>query len=293
MIRTGDGVEHAAPGGGPFNTTRALARLGVPAAFLGHLSDDHHGRELAQLLVDDGASLELATIGHEPTTIARAAVDSLGVAHYQFELDGTAAPQLTTPMLPEHLSPEVKALHLGSLGLVLEPMASTLLEFVEREHAGRLVMLDPNVRPGLIRDGVYRERLERVVAHSTAIKGSEEDFAWLSPGRGYRQAARTLLDAGVKLVVVTLGAGGAFGATDDHEVAAEAFPIEVVDTIGAGDAFGAALLAWLHDHQALDPDLRLDRAALQSAVEYANLAAAVTCSRAGADPPWRGEITRA
>jgi len=291
LIRTGDGAQHAAPGGGPFNTARALGRLGVPVAFLGHLSDDEHGRELARQLVADGASLELATIGREKTTIARAEVDTEGVARYRFELEGTSAPNLTPAMLPPRLASDVNALHLGSLGLVLEPMASTLIELVEREHENRLVMLDPNIRPGLIADDVYRERVHRVAGHSTIVKGSQEDFAWLHPGLDYRVAARRLIDAGVRLVVVTRGARGAYGATRNFEVMAEAPAVEVVDTIGAGDAFGAALLAWLHDQDALTRDLSLDRDELLAALDYANLAAAITCSRAGADPPWKGELT--
>src|SRR6266581_1767491 len=120
MISNGDGSQKAAPGGGPFNTARALARLGVPTAFLGRLSTDVFGRQLADLLVSDGASLELASIGSEATTIAVADVDSAGLAEYQFLVQGTSAPHLTPEMLPERLDHQVEALHLGTLGLVLE-----------------------------------------------------------------------------------------------------------------------------------------------------------------------------
>ncbi len=290
MIRTGDGAQRAAPGGGPFNTARALARLAVPVAFLGHLSDDEHGLELARLLVEDGASLELATTGHERTTIASAVLDSRGAAVYRFDVDGTSAPNLTPAMLPRRLSTEVRALHVGSLGLVLEPMASTLLELVEREHERRLVIVDLNVRPGLIADEIYRERLLQVIGRSAVVKGSKEDFSWLYSGQRYPEVARRLTAGGAKLVVVTLGASGAFGATRESEVMSEAPPIEVVDTIGAGDAFGAALLASLIDHDLLNKNLSIDRDALRRALDYANLAAAITCSRAGADPPWKGEL---
>ena len=291
LIRTEDGFERAAPGGGPFNTARALGRLGVPAAFLGRLSDDESGRRLARLLVADGVSLELAAIGSEPTTIARAEVDSDGVARYRFELESTSAPNLTPAMLPRRLAADVKALHVGSLGLAIEPMATALIELVRREHEDRLVMLDPNVRPGVIADSVYRARLEGVIALSTVVKGSEDDFAWLYPGHGHREAAQRLVDAGVRMVVVTRGASGAFAVTSAGETISNSPRIDVVDTIGAGDAFGAALLAWLHDNDKLDAELHLDREELQAALDYANLAAAITCSRAGADPPWRRELT--
>jgi len=292
VINNGDGTQRATPGGGPFNTARALARLGVPTAFLGHLSDDEFGRELAQLLVSDGASLELATIGHEKTTIAVADVDSEGLAEYQFLVEGTSAPHLTSEMLPARLAPDVTALHLGTLGMVLEPMASTLTSLVEREHDGRLVMLDPNIRLGLIPDDEYRARLQEVIAQSTIVKGSEADLAWLYPNGSYQSAAKQLLDAGARLVVVTLGARGAYGAHRDFQISVDTVPVEVVDTIGAGDAFGAALLAWLHDHGTLTADLHLEQAELQSALDYACLAAAITCSRPGADPPWKGEMVR-
>ena len=292
MIHNGDGTRRAAPGGGPFNTARALARLGVPTAFLGRLSSDAFGRELAELLVSDGASLELASVGAESTTIAVADVDSAGLAEYQFLVQGTSAPHLTLDMLPDKLGAEVNALHLGTLGMVLEPMASTLVEFVRRERDGRMVMLDPNIRVGLIPEDEYRERLQEVIAESTVVKASDADLAWLYPDLTYRRASERLLAEGVKMVVVTLGAEGAFGAHGDHRVHVPAVPVEVVDTIGAGDAFGAALLAWLHDHGAVRPDLSLERDQLEAALKYACLGAAITCARAGADPPWKWEMDR-
>ena len=290
VIHNSDGTQQATPGGGPFNTARALARLGVPTAFLGHLSDDQFGRELAQLLVADGASLELATIGHEKTTIAIADVDGEGRAEYRFLVEGTSAPRLTLEMVPGRLAADVTALHLGTLGLVLEPMASTLVDLVNRERAGRVVMLDPNIRPGLIPDDKYRARLQAVIAESTIVKASEADLAWLYSNESYQSAAEQLLDAGPRLVVVTLGARGAFGAHRDLRINVDATPVELVDTIGAGDAFGAALLEWLVTHDALKADLHLEQADLESALDYACIAAAITCSRRGADPPWKGEI---
>jgi fructokinase len=291
MIHNGDGTQQAAPGGGPFNTARALARLGVPTAFLGRLSNDKFGRELADLLASDGASLGLASVGSEATTIAVADVDSEGLAEYQFLVQGTSAPNLTYDMLPAHFAPEIDAFVLGTLGMVLEPMASTLLELVRREGTGRLVMLDPNIRVGLVPDDEYRSRLREAIALSTIVKASDADLAWLYPDLSYQRAADRILEAGVRLVVVTLGAEGAFGAHRGFRVTVGAVPVDVVDTIGAGDAFGAALLAWLHDHGAIRPDLSLEEGDLRAALRFACQAAAITCSRAGADPPWRWEMT--
>jgi fructokinase len=293
QIHNGDGTQRAVPGGGPFNTARALARLGVPTGFLGRLSEDGFGRQLAGLLESEGASLELASVGPEPTTIAIADVDDEGFAEYQFLVEGTSAPNLTLDMLPEKFGPDVEALHLGTLGLVLEPMASTLSELAGREQGRRLVMLDPNIRVGLVPDTEYRQRLQAAIARSTIVKASEADLAWIYPGLEHELAAEEILAAGVSLVVVTLGAKGAFGAHRSERMHVDAPHVEVVDTIGAGDAFGAALLAWLHDHQCVRPDLSLEKDELKAALEFACLAGALTCTRAGAEPPWRWEMKAA
>jgi fructokinase len=290
MIPNGDGTRRAAPGGGPFNTARALARLGVPTSFLGRLSQDVFGVQLAGALVSDGASLKLASVGPESTTIAIADVDSEGLAEYQFLVQGTSAPNLTPEMVPEQFDPDVNALHLGTLGLVLEPMASTLVDLISRERGRRLLMLDPNIRIGLVADDEYRDRLHTATSQSTIVKASEADLAWLYPGLDYEQASDRMLSDGVSMAVVTLGAQGAFGAHGDERIRVGAPHVDLVDTIGAGDAFGAALMAWLHDHGAIRPDLHLDREELHAALEYACLAGALTCARAGADPPWRREM---
>ncbi|TMB86944.1 MAG: carbohydrate kinase [Chloroflexi bacterium] len=292
MISNGDGTQQAAPGGGPFNTARGLARLGVPTAFLGRLSDDVFGAQLAGLLVSDGASLELASIGSEPTTIAMADVDSDGFAEYEFLVQGTSAPSLTDDMVPEQFGPDVVALYFGTLGLVLEPMASTLMQLMSREHGRRLVMLDPNIRVGLITDSMYRDRLQAAISKSTIVKASEADLAWLYPGLGYEQGADRILDEGVRLVVVTLGARGAFGGQGDTRILVDAPHVDVVDTIGAGDAFSAALLAWLSDHDLLHADLSLRPDELRESLEFACLVASLTCARAGADPPTRADLLK-
>ena len=290
MVLSADGTRRPAPGGGPFNTARALARLGVPTAFLGHFSEDELGRLLADRLAADGASLALASFGPEPTTIAVANVDKDGLVEYEFVINGTSAPNLTREMVPRELPSGVNAVHLGTLGLVLQPMASSLTELVERENGSRLVMLDPNIRPVLATDPEYRPRLHSLISESTIVKASAEDLAWLYPDIDYRAGAERILEAGVRLVLVTLGAGGAYGATRSAHVSVPAVPVEVVDTIGAGDAFGAAALAWLHDHDALDPELNLTEDDVESLLEFSCLAASLTCTRSGAEPPWRSEM---
>ena len=290
MVTTGDGNRRPTPGGGPFNTARALARLDVPTAFLGHFSSDEFGRMLADQLAADGASLALATFGPEPTTIAVANIGRDGLAEYEFFIQGTSAPNLTPQRIPAELPVEVNAVHLGTLGLVLEPMALSLAELVRREHGKRLIMLDPNIRPVLATGPQYRPRLDSLISESTIVKASDADLAWLFPSLPLREAARALLACGPRLVVVTLGAEGAVGVNGDGEVKVAAPVVQVVDTIGAGDAFGAALLAWLNDHDRLSRDLRLDRDELRESLEFACLVASITCTRPGADPPRRAEL---
>ena len=281
------------PGGGPFTTARALARLGVPAQFLGHLSRDAFGDQLRDLLAADGADLAMTSFGPEPTTLAIAEVNAEGHAAYRFMSDGTAAPNLTSQMVPPSFGPDVKALHVGTLGLVFEPIATTIAALVDREHSNRLIMVDPNIRPTVVNGTAgYRARLDRIIAQSTIVKASDADVAWLFPELDRVAAARALLARGPRLVVVTLGLEGALGVCADAEVRVTAPAVKVVDTIGAGDAFGAAVLAWLADHGRLSRDLRLARDELRAALEFACLVASITCTRAGADPPWRNELRR-
>jgi len=291
MVPAGDGTLRPMPGGGPFNTARSLGRLDVPTSFLGRLSTDPFGRLLAGKLAEDAVDLSLTSHGPEPTTLAVAELNSDGRAAYQFYSRGTSAPNLTPAMLPTGFEPDITALHVGTLGLVLEPMASTLAELVARESANRVVMLDPNIRPAILKtSSAYRGRINSVIAQSTIVKASDADVGWLYPGLELEAAAGQILAAGARLVVVTLGAQGAFGVSQGVLVRVPAPAVDVVDTIGAGDAFGAALLAWLHDHNALTTDLSLSPGQLESALEFACLAASLTCTRAGAEPPWRKEV---
>ena len=291
LVPSDDGRERGTPGGGPFTTARALARLGIPTQFLGRLSTDAFGQQLRDLLATDGADLSLTSFGPEPTTLAMADVDRGGHAVYRFVIDGTSAPNLTPQMLPTSLAPVVTTLHVGTLGLVLEPMASTIAGLVANEHNARLVVVDPNIRPALLSGAAgYRERMEAVISQSTIVKASDADITWLYPDLDLHAAARALLAHGPSLVVVTLGAEGAFGISDGVDVRVAAPVVDVVDTIGAGDAFGAGLLAWLYDHDRLSRDLHLQREELHAALEFACLVASITCTRAGADPPRRADL---
>ncbi|MDL5206425.1 PfkB family carbohydrate kinase [Streptomyces sp. ALI-76-A] len=230
----------------------------------------------------------------DPTTLAAVHLREDGSAAYSFHANGTA----DRGLLPEHLAalpdggtlPAGTALHLGSLGLLLEPLASTLDGLIRREAGRRLVSLDPNVRPGLVTDrATYLRRFAEWVALADVVKASDEDLAWLHPGEPYEAVAERWLASGAGLVLITFGSRGAWAVGRDARVHVPAPSVQVVDTVGAGDAFTAGVLAHLHhtgrlsregvDHLGADKLARL--------LSYAVEIAADTCTRAGAQPPYR------
>ena len=288
LVPRGAGEDLAAhPGGGPFNTARSLARLGRPAAYLGRLSKDRFGRRLEALLEEDGVALDAVVRTDEPTTLALAEITGDGGAAYRFYERGTAAPGLTVADALEAVPADVEILHVGSLGLVLEPVASALEAVVERLAGTALVVVDPNVRPWVIADpDAYRARLARVLARADVVKLSEEDVAWLDPGRSPEDAVRAL---GPGLGLLTRGPRGALVVTPSEAVEVPAPAVRVADTIGAGDAFGGGFLAWWHE-RGLGRAALADRDAVVEATRFACLVAARTCERPGADPPRRDEL---
>jgi fructokinase len=289
LVPNGDRLA-AHPGGGAFNTARTIGRLERPVAYLGRLSSDRFGRRLEGLLAEDGVRLESVVRTDDPTTLALVEVDRDGVARYRFYERGTAASGLTVEDALAALPSAVGILHVGTLGLVLEPVASALEAVVERVADGALVAVDPNVRPWVVADpAAYRARLGRVLARSHVVKVSEEDLAWLEPDRPPVDAVRTLLEQGPAVGLVTRGPSGAVVVTRTAEVAVPAPRATVVDTIGAGDAFGGGFLAWWSDRGLGRDELgQLDL--VVEAARFACLVAARTCSKPGATPPYRSEL---
>jgi fructokinase len=269
-------------GGGPFTAARTLARLGRQVWFAGALSTDGLGTQLRTALVADGVRLDCVTLVDAPTTLAVADVDAEGAARYRFYTDGTSAPALSAVTLPAG----VTALHVGTLGLVLEPMATVIETLVIEAPLDVLVMVDPNCRPDLVTDRrAYRARLDRVLARADLLKVSVEDLAWLEPDARPAEAARRLGGP----AVVTAGGEGAIVVTREDTVWVPAYPVRVVDTIGAGDAFGGGLLAWWME-RGLGKAALNETAALVSAAVFAARVASVVVGRAGADPPQRIEV---
>ena len=274
-------------GGGPFNTARALARLGRRTTFVGAISRDAYGRRLAHALASDGVSHDDRLRSDRPTSLAMAEIDPAGVARYRFYFAGTSAEHLEPDVALAALPTDPAALHVGGLGLVLEPLALAVEAMVERLTGRALVMLDPNVRPSVIADPqAHAARLDRLIGKADVVKVSEEDLAALSPGVPAQTAAAQLLSRGPGLVLLTLGGKGAIAIGRFGSRAVCAPPVRVIDTIGAGDTFSAAWLAqWLEGSAPLT-----DGAAVERATAFACRAASVSCASAGASPPTRAQV---
>jgi fructokinase len=287
-----DGVDDLAghPGGGPFNAARTIGRLGQPVAYLGRLSTDRFGHRLEAMLCEDGVDLGCVVHTDDPTTLALAEVDHEGVARYRFYERGTSAPGLTPETALAIVPDDVRLVHVGTLGLALEPIATALEAVVERLAGSALIAVDPNCRPWVIDDhDAYQARMRRVLSHSHVLKVSEEDLAYLEPDLPAVEGVRALLEHGPTVGLLTRGPNGALVITRTAEVAVPAPRAKVVDTIGAGDAFGGGFLGWWSE-RGLGTDELAKIDVVVEATRFACLVAARTCSRPGASPPYRNEL---
>ncbi len=279
-------------GGSPFNVALGLARLAQPVAFFSAVSSGFLGERLMQALRDEGVAIGTVARVDAPTTLGLVGLDAQGVPAYSFYGEGCADRLLGMEALAL-LPPRISALQLGSYATVVEPIASTLRALVERERACTPICFDPNVRlnvePDLAR---WRDMLAWMLPRTHLLKISEEDLALLRPGQGRAQFAGEALAAGVGLVVLTRGSEGACAWTRQGEAAVPAQVLTVVDTVGAGDTFQAALLTWLAEQGCLAIHAigALSSAQIEEAIEFAVAAAAITCSRRGADLPRRAEL---
>jgi fructokinase len=285
------------PGGSPFNVAIGLGRLGFPAAFLGGISTDDHGALLIRRLTDAGVDTRYALQTDRPTPVARVSTDEAGHPRYDFHVDRTADTALTPDALPSTLPASIEAIALGSYPIAVPPMADALAALAAREGAHRVVSIDANVRPALAGDlAAWRRRFAALVAHATIVKASDEDLLTaFGPDCHVPTLAQRWMEAGVSLVIVTLGAAGATAFFGSNSTTAPGQAVQVVDTVGAGDSFHAALLSRLHRRGLLSREAlgRLAVADLDDALRYAIAAASITCSRSGADPPHRADMVAA
>jgi fructokinase len=279
-------------GGSPFNVAIGLARLAQPVAFLGGVSDGFLGERLLRALRDEGVHTGCVTRSNAPTTLGLVGLDARGVPSYAFYGEG-AADRTLLPAALAAIPPQARAFHVGSYCAVVEPVASTLRALVEREHARRLIAYDPNLRVNVEPDiERWRAQLAWMLPRTHLLKVSDEDLSLLCPGDDFDRLAASWQAQGVKLVVITRGARAAFGWCASGRVEVSTPEVDVVDTVGAGDTFQAALLTGLAEQNLLVPEAlaTLTTDTLTRLMSFAVRAAAITCSRRGADLPRRAEL---
>jgi fructokinase len=278
-------------GGALFNSAIALGRLGAPVEFFCGLSSDLFGQQLRDVLASSKAGSRYAPISPRPTTLAFVRLTG-GQASYTFYDENTAGRMLTEADLP-NLDADIDAMLFGAVSLIPEPCGSAYEALMRREHQSCVMMLDPNIRPGFIPDKAkHLARMRRMIAMADIVKLSDDDLAWFGETGSHGDVAAKWLQLGPKLVIITGGSKGATGYTRHHRVSVTSERVTVVDTVGAGDTFNAGVLASLHDQRLLSKAAvgTLGEAAVHQALTLGAKAAAVTVSRAGANPPWRHEI---
>jgi fructokinase len=281
-------------GGSPYNVALGLARLAQPVAFCGAISTGFLGERLMRSLHDEGIDTSCVQRTAAPTSICVIGLDAHGVPAYDFYGERGADRQLDASQVLARVPQDARAFHFGSYAMVVEQVASAQRALIERAHRRALISYDPNIRPTVEPSlQIWRDALAWMLPRTHLLKVSEEDVGLLFPGAVLADLARTWLAQGPQLVVITRGGAGALGFTAAAQAQAAPMQINVIDTVGAGDTFQAALLTWLAEHGRLSIDgvTQLDAAALRDLLGFATRAAAITCSRRGADLPRRHEVS--
>ncbi|NDR58261.1 carbohydrate kinase family protein [Aliiruegeria sabulilitoris] len=280
-------------GGAVFNTAIALGRLGRQVKFFSGISTDLFGAKLMESLAASKVDATLCDRSDRPTTLAFVELTD-GHAKYAFYDENTAGRLIAEADLPTPVSLDgVDALFFGGISLPVEPCGATYETLALREAANRLVMIDPNIRPGFIKDEArYRARLDRMIGVADIVKVSDEDLEWIAGDGDLAMLAGALLAKGPKIICVTKGKDGVTAYLKDRAVSVSSEMVEVVDTVGAGDTFNAGFLAGLDRAGKLTKAAvaTLTDAEISAALTLGNRAAAVTVSRAGANPPWAEEL---
>lgn len=274
-------------GGGPANTAKALARLGFDSYFIDGISTDGFGGMIKDQLLHDGVNLKYAHYSDKQTCTADVSLDKAGVASYVFTIDGTATFDFTNDWLPDPAEIKPVVLQIGTLATIVQPAADVLLEWAKSVAKVAPVVFDPNVRSSVQPDRPkYQEAIAKWAAISAVIKVSEDDLSWLYPEQDQIAIAEEWIKGGSTLVIITKGSYGIIGVTKDDVVSVPGVKIEVVDTVGAGDTVGAIVVEAIVERglEVITGDV------LREVLVRATKAAAITCSRAGANPPTRDEI---
>ena len=283
-----DGTERkAVVGGGPANTAKALAKLGIDAQFIDGISTDKYGQMALKQLHKDGVLLDFVKFSDKPTCLAIVSLNEAGGASYEFVIEGTATFDFSATWLPDPVTNKPSLLHIGTLVTAIEPAASVLFDWAKQVAIVSPIVFDPNIRPAVMSDRAeYVKQVERWVTISSAVKVSDDDIYWLYPGIELDLVANKWLAMGPELVVVTFGDKGLTGYRKDEKVAVDAKKVVVADTVGAGDTVGAILFEAIIE-DGLD---KLTGMRLSVMLDRAAKAAAITVSRTGALPPSKDEI---
>ena len=277
----------AVVGGGPANTAKALAKLGVKTYFIDGISNDEYGQMAKAELFAANVLLDYAQYSNKPTCTAKVTLSKSGSATYEFVIEGTATFDFSDLWLPDPQRLKPSLLYIGTLATVIEPGASVLFEWAQSLTHIAPIVLDPNIRPAVLGDrNEYVKKIEKWVAISSAVKVSDQDLNWLYPGKVIDEIAKKWLEVGVQLVVVTLGDKGITAYRKNEQISVDAVKVVVADTVGAGDTVGAVLVEAIVK-SGLD---KLTGEVLITMLNRASKAAAVTVSRTGANPPSKEEI---
>jgi fructokinase len=287
LIPGADGVRVPHVGGGPANTAKALARLGHDVQFIDGISTDEYGVAARKELLDDEVKLDLALTSDKPTCLAIVSLDANGGASYEFKIDGTATFDFDLKWLPDPSRYKPQVLHIGTLVTVIQPGADVLYDWAMQVAEFAPIVFDPNIRPSVMGDrDLYEAAVEKWAALSSVIKVSDDDMAWLYPGQRYEDVAMRWINDGAALVVVTRGSQGIIGFTADGSVEVDGAKITVADTVGAGDTVGAIIVEAMIEKGIL----ALTGDVLKATLHRAAVAAGITCSRKGAQPPYKHEL---
>jgi fructokinase len=277
-------------GGGPANTAKALARLGLQVDFIDGISTDAYGVTARKELERDGVGLTLALNSDKPTCTATVTLDSAGSASYEFLIAGTATFDFNDSWLPDPEALKPSVLHIGTLATIVEPASTTLQNWAIKCAEFAPIVFDPNVRSSVVGDREkYRSAVEKWVGISSVIKLSDDDISWLYPDESMDEVAKRWIAGGASLVVVTRGAHGIIGYTEDGYEEVDGAKVAVVDTVGAGDTVGAILVEGIMKHSVIG----LQGQVLNAVLHRAAIAAGITVSRAGAQPPRLHELVEA
>ena len=287
LIPGADGVRVGHVGGGPANTAKALARLGHDVQFIAGISTDADGVAARKELLEDEVKLDLALTSDKPTCLAIVSLDANGGASYEFKIAGTATFDFSLDWLPDPARYKPNVLHIGTLATVIAPGADVLYDWALRVAEFAPIVFDPNIRPAVLADrDLYEAAVEKWAAISSVIKVSDDDLAWLYPGQNYADVAARWINDGAALVVVTRGAEGIIGFTSEGPVEVEGAKITVADGVGAGDTVGAIIVEAMIEKGIL----ALTGDVLRATLHRAAVAAGITCSRKGAQPPYKHEL---